>query len=103
MRVQVDVELLRATAVPLRQAVAVVDELATVRAGLREGALPLGPEVLGDEVLAHSVEGFLDAWSGGLTAVGQRGQALAGMLELAAGHYGATEHRLRGQAREAGS
>ncbi len=96
MRVQVDVELLRATAVPLRQAVAVVDELAAVRAEL--GELPLG-----DEALANSVEGFLDAWHGGLTAVGQRGQALAGMLELAAEHYGATDHKVRGQAREAGS
>jgi hypothetical protein len=98
MKVQVDVELLRAAAVPLRQAVAVVDELATVRAELRESALPIG-----EQVLARSVEDFLDAWSGGLAAVGQRGRALAGMLELAAGQYGAIEHKVRGQAREAGS
>jgi hypothetical protein len=98
MRVEVDVELLRAAAPPLRQAVAVLDELATVRAELRAGTLPAG-----EEVLARSVEGFLDAWSSGLSAVGQRGRALAAMLELAAEHYGATEQRVRDQAREAGS
>jgi hypothetical protein len=98
MRVQVDVEQLRATAAPLRQAVAVVDELCTLRGELHEGALPVG-----DEALAHSLEGFLGAWSGGLTAVGERGRALAGMLELASEQYIGTDHKVRGQAREAGA
>ena len=98
MRVEVDGELLQVAALPLRQVVAVLDELATVRAELRAGGLPAG-----EEVLARSVEGFLDAWSSGLSAVGQRGRALAGMLESAAEHHGATEQRVRGRIRGAGS
>jgi hypothetical protein len=94
MRVEVDVELLRATAPPLRQAVAVVDELMGVRGEMR--AAPLG-----DDLLGRSVEGFLEAWSGGLKAAGDRGRALAGMLERAAEHYEHTEHTVHGQAKDA--
>jgi hypothetical protein len=92
MRMQVDVELLRATAPPLRQASAVVDELQSVR-----------PEAgqVGDELLGRALDGFLQAWSGQLHAAGQRGRALAGMLEQAADHYVHTEKQVHGQAKDA--
>ena len=96
MRVRVDVELLRATAPPLRQAVAVVDELGGLRESMRAGSTA-GP--VGDPTLGRALEDFLLSWSDQLTATGDRGRALAGMLERAAEHYGHTEHTVHGQAK----
>jgi hypothetical protein len=100
MRVQVDVELLRATAPPLRRAVEVVDELA--RGSLRSGSDAVG-EAVGDEVLGRALAGFVASWSDQLTATADRSRALAGMLDRAAEHYGHTEHTVHGQARQAGT
>jgi hypothetical protein len=98
MRVQVDVELLRSTAPPLRQAVAVVDEVAAVRQSMRAGTTA---DPVGDETLGRALEGFLESWSGELAAAGDRGRALAGMLDRAAEHYGHTEHTVHGKAKQA--
>jgi hypothetical protein len=99
MRVQVDVELLRATAPPLRQASAVVDDLRGMR---QSGSEPVAGHV-GDQTLGRAIDGFLTAWSDQLDAAGQRGRALAGMLERAAEHYAHTEHHVHGQAKQAQS
>ena len=67
MKVQVDVELLRATAAPLREAVAVLDGLPAVRAELGGGTA--SGAVLGEPALGDAVERFLACWSGGMSGV----------------------------------
>ncbi|MBI1758486.1 MAG: hypothetical protein HYR62_04580 [Actinobacteria bacterium] len=98
MKLQVDPELLAATAPPLRRAVAVADDLATTRRHVASGAVELG-----DESLARSVEEFLDAWSVGLVALARRGRTLADLIDLAVERYGAAEHAVGARTREAGS
>jgi hypothetical protein len=95
MRLQVDPDRLTETALPLRDAAAVAREVHDAGASLA------GHLDTADPSLRRAAGDFLDAWGRGLGGVADHGDALAGMLELAASSYGEANEQVRKRAGQA--